>query len=120
MRPYHSRAIFAPQLLELEFPPLLGGQRAKRVTDDFTNIDVLDANRDWAVAFACDPQTQGGEGALAAGLKSRLWVAFPDEKELELTREEFMNSKFKVRAAGDAIFESYCILRLAPLALYLP
>ena len=67
------------RLIELEFPPLLGGSQAKRATDDFTNIDVLDANRNWAMELSPS----------LASLKKGLWIVLPDAKELELTRENF-------------------------------
>jgi hypothetical protein len=35
-----ARSAGAP-LMEIEFPPLLGGRLAKRSTDDYTNIEVV-------------------------------------------------------------------------------
>jgi len=40
------------KLLEIEFPPLIGGQKSKSQFDDFDNIQELDSNKDWTMQFA--------------------------------------------------------------------
>ena len=40
------------ELLEVEFPPLL---ETKTQFDDFSNVEVLDANRDFSVQLALEP-----------------------------------------------------------------
>ena len=60
---------------ELEFPPLLG---EKTAFDDVDNVQILDANRDWAAECLAP---------LAADLGAALWVAYPDRKELELAKD---------------------------------
>jgi len=66
--------------LEIEFPPLLGGQSSKSALDDYTNIDVLDANRDWTIEFIRD--------GLFSQFKEDVWVVFGDETELQLALDK--------------------------------
>lgn len=40
------------KLLEVEFPPLLGGEKSKSQFDDFDNIQELDRNKDWTMLLA--------------------------------------------------------------------
>jgi hypothetical protein len=40
------------ELLEVEFPPLLGGEKSKSQFDDFDNIQELDRNKDWTMLLA--------------------------------------------------------------------
>ena len=40
------------KLIELEFPPLLGGSQSKSQFDDFDNIQELDRNKDWTMLLA--------------------------------------------------------------------
>ena len=40
------------KLLEIEFPPLLGGYQSKSQFDDFDNIQELDKNKDWTMLLA--------------------------------------------------------------------
>ncbi|KAJ8600709.1 hypothetical protein CTAYLR_003919 [Chrysophaeum taylorii] len=68
-------------LLEIEFPPLLG---VRTEFEDVDNVQILDANRDWAVE-AC---------ASLSDLGSELWLAFPDRKELELAREAWPGTMY--------------------------
>ena len=67
---------------EVEFPPLLG---EKTQFDDVDNVQILDANRDWAMR-CLQP--------LAGDLKAALWLAFPDRKELELARAEWPGAAY--------------------------
>lgn len=69
---------------EVEFPPLLG---EKTAFDDVDNVQILDANRDWA-SECLTP--------LAADLGGKLWVAYPDRKELELAREAWPGAAYNV------------------------
>lgn len=69
------------QLLEVEFPPLLG---AKTQFDDFSNIEVLDANRDFALELV--PRL---------GMGSELWVCLLDEKERELALEAYPGAAYQ-------------------------
>ena len=39
-------------LLEIEFPPLIGGDKSKSQFDDFDNVQELDANKDWTMQLA--------------------------------------------------------------------
>ena len=79
------------QLLEFEFPPLLGGQKSKSQLDDFTNVDVLDRNRDNAMFFAAEMaselQDEGG-----------VWVVWMDETEKRLAVESFPGARFNKAA----------------------
>ena len=43
------------ELLEIEFPPLI---ESKGQFDDFSNVEVLDANRDFGVQLALEPEIQ--------------------------------------------------------------
>ena len=40
------------KLIEIEFPPLLGGSQSKSQFDDFDNIQELDKNKDWTMLLA--------------------------------------------------------------------
>jgi len=76
------------RLLEVEFPPLLGGNRAKRQTDDYSNVEVLDANRDWTMALSITSEM--------TLLGADLWVVFPDDTELEMALENFPGKSYRV------------------------
>eukprot|EP00629_Pelagomonadales_sp_RCC1024_P001309 CAMPEP_0119275312 /NCGR_PEP_ID=MMETSP1329-20130426/13592_1 /TAXON_ID=114041 /ORGANISM="Genus nov. species nov., Strain RCC1024" /LENGTH=302 /DNA_ID=CAMNT_0007275689 /DNA_START=63 /DNA_END=968 /DNA_ORIENTATION=- len=69
-------------LAEIEYPDLLG---EKTQFDDVDNVQILDANRDWAMT-AMAP--------LAGEIGKELWMAFPDRKELELARDEWPGERF--------------------------
>lgn len=62
--------------LEIEFPPLIGGDQSKNQFDDFDNIQELDKNKNWGMRFA--PMFSYGD---------KTWLVFPDLKECELARE---------------------------------
>ena len=47
----HRALADGKELLEVEFPPLL---ETKTQFDDFTNVEVLDANRDFCVLLQSD------------------------------------------------------------------
>ncbi len=76
-------------LLEVEFPPLLGGDKSKSQFDDFDNIQELDSNKDWTMQFAplffsSDMYANG-----------KTWLIFPDLKECELARKEWQGSRYQ-------------------------
>jgi hypothetical protein len=76
-------------LLELEFPPLLGGDKTKSQFDDFDNIQELDSNKDWTLQFAplfVDKSTYA---------KGKTWLIFPDIKECELARKEWQGQRYQ-------------------------
>ena len=66
------------ELMEVEFPPLL---ETKTQFDDFSNVEVLDANRDFGVQLATEPEIRG------VASDAQLWLCFADEGEAELARE---------------------------------
>ena len=68
------------ELLEIEFPPLL---EKKTQFDDYSNVEVLDANRDFAVQLALETSIQN----VVADDKAALWLCFADEGEAELAAE---------------------------------
>ncbi|KAJ1457054.1 hypothetical protein M885DRAFT_586875 [Pelagophyceae sp. CCMP2097] len=67
---------------EVEFPPLLG---TKTEFDDVDNVQILNANSDWAMELAAP---------LARELGESLWLAFADRKELEVAREAWPGRAF--------------------------
>jgi len=76
-------------LIELEFPPLIGGSQSKSQFDDFDNIQELDSNKDWTIQFAplfvINQEFSNG----------KLWLIFPDLKECELARKEWQGSRYQ-------------------------
>ena len=66
------------ELLEIEFPPLL---ETRTQFDDFSNVEELDANRDFGVQLALEPEI----AAMAPG--EQLWICFADDAEAQLARE---------------------------------
>lgn len=79
-------------LMELEFPPSVGGDRSKTQFDDLDNISELDSNRDWCVQFA---PTLKEKNLLLA---DEVWLIFPDDKETELAKREWKGTRY--RSAG--------------------
>lgn len=73
------------ELLEIEFPPLL---ETKTQFDDFSNVEVLDSNRDFAVQLATEPELR------QAATDAALWLCFADEGEAELAREAWPGAMF--------------------------
>ena len=53
----------------------------KNQFDDFSNVEVLDANRDFAVQLALEPELS------AAAPAASLWLCFADEGEAKLAKE---------------------------------
>ena len=70
------------ELMEVEFPPLL---ESKTQFDDFSNVEVLDANRDFGVQLALETQLT------TAAPDAALWLIFADDGEAELAREAVGN-----------------------------
>lgn len=77
------------RLIEIEFPPLIGGDKSKSQFDDFDNIQELDKNKDWTMLFAPmfldDPTFRDG----------KTWLVFPDLKECELARAEWAGARYR-------------------------
>lgn len=71
--------------LELEFPPLFGGDQSKTQFDDFDNVQELNANRDWCVQFL-------------PSLMMACWLLFPDDKECELAKQEWTGQRYRQAA----------------------
>ena len=74
------------ELLEIEFPPLL---ETKTQFDDFSNVEVLDANRDFAIQLAQEPEIQR-----AANEQAALWLCFADKGEAELAAEAWPGAMY--------------------------
>jgi len=81
----------ALQLLEIEFPPLLGGYSSKSQFDDFDNIEELESNKNWAIQFAPLFLTED-RSPFANG---KTWLIFPDLKECELGRKEWPGKRYQ-------------------------
>jgi hypothetical protein len=75
--------------VELEFPPLLGGDQSKSQFDDFDNIQELDKNKDWTMQFApmFHKQTEFKHG--------KTWLIFPDLKECEIAKKEWAGQRYQ-------------------------
>eukprot|EP00569_Conticribra_weissflogii_P003810 CAMPEP_0171333996 /NCGR_PEP_ID=MMETSP0878-20121228/4374_1 /TAXON_ID=67004 /ORGANISM="Thalassiosira weissflogii, Strain CCMP1336" /LENGTH=389 /DNA_ID=CAMNT_0011835025 /DNA_START=81 /DNA_END=1250 /DNA_ORIENTATION=+ len=77
------------KLLEIEFPPLLGGSQSKSQFDDFDNIQELDKNKDWTMLLA--PMFLGDKDFQ----KGKTWLVFPDLKECELAKKEWAGQRYQ-------------------------
>jgi len=75
------------ELLEVEFPPLL---ETKTQFDDYSNVEVLDANRDFGVQLALEPELRAAVGSDAA----KLWLCFADQGEADLAREAWPGAMY--------------------------
>mmetsp|Transcript_8867 Transcript_8867/g.19028 ORF Transcript_8867/g.19028 Transcript_8867/m.19028 type:complete len:376 (-) Transcript_8867:183-1310(-) len=82
--------------LEIEFPPLIGGDKSKSQYDDFDNIQELDKNKDWTMLFA--PMFLGKEAEYGGG---KTWLVFPDLKECEIARAEWAGSRYQTATFTD-------------------
>eukprot|EP00536_Pseudo-nitzschia_multiseries_P010271 jgi/Psemu1/297528/fgenesh1_pm.307_\ len=78
-----------PTVLELEFPPLIGGDQSKSQFDDFDNVQELNQNRDW-----CNKKSNEDK---------RVWFVLPDTKEVELCKEEWTGERYRQSAAFSSI-----------------
>ena len=72
--------------LELEFPPLAGGDQSKSQFDDFDNLSELDANRDWCAQLV---------PTLTKKTVKDVWFILPDDKECELTKQEWTGQRYR-------------------------
>lgn len=77
------------RLMEVEFPPLIGGDLSKSQFDDFDNIQELDKNKDWTILLAPYYANKKGYG------DGKTWLVFPDLKECEIARKEWQGSRYK-------------------------
>ncbi len=84
-----------PKLLELEFPPLLGGSKTKTQFDDFDNVQELDSNKDWTVQFAPMFITTNNNNNNSEYKDGKIWLIFPDVKECELARKEWQGGRYQ-------------------------
>jgi len=73
------------ELVEVEFPPLI---ETKSQFDDFSNVEELDANRDFGVQLALEPEIV----SVAPGEK--LWLCFADDGEAKLAREAWPGKRY--------------------------
>jgi hypothetical protein len=87
--------------LELEFPPLIGGDLSKTNFDDFDNVQELNANSDWCAQFL--PTLAG-----SAGSKRDIWFVLPDDKECELAKKEWTGQRFRKAAKFTSIRAATC------------
>lgn len=69
--------------MEVEFPPLLGGENSKTQFDDFDNVQELNQNQDWCVQLA--PML---------GV-TPTWMILPDLKECELAKEKWTGQIYR-------------------------
>lgn len=76
--------------LEIEFPPLLGGDTSKSQFDDFDNVQELDKNKDWTMLLA--PLFTSSETMYQNG---KTWLIFPDLKECELAKKEWTGQRYQ-------------------------
>jgi len=82
------------QLLEIEFPPLIGGSSSKSQFDDFDNVQELDSNKNWAIQFAPLFLTEDDNNARSPFANGKTWLIFPDLKECELARTEWPGKRY--------------------------
>lgn len=74
------------ELIEVEFPPLID---IKKVISDYSNVQVLDANRDFSMQLAIEPRIR------AVAPSTSLWVVFPDNNEVELARKAWPGQRYQ-------------------------
>jgi len=77
------------RLMEIEFPPLIGGSKSKNQFDDFDNVQELDGNKDWTMQFAPLFLTASEYG------DGRTWLVFPDLKECEIAKIEWAGARYR-------------------------
>ena len=70
--------------LEIDFPPLLGGDQSKTQFDDFDNVQELNKNRDWCIELLPTLTTTKPN-----------WFILPDLKEVELAKEEWGGQRYR-------------------------
>jgi hypothetical protein len=91
--------------LELDFPPLMGGDKSKTQFDDFDNLQELNANRDWCAQFL---PTLAGSGAGSTTSKRDIWFVLPDDKECELAKIEWTGQRYRQAAKFTSIRAATC------------
>jgi len=77
------------RLIEIEFPPLIGGEKSKNQFDDFDNIQELEKNKDWTMMFA--PMFMGDKEYC----DGKTWLVFPDLKECEIAKQEWTGARYR-------------------------
>lgn len=77
-------------MLEIEFPPLIGGDKSKSQFDDFDNVEELDKNKDWTIQLA--PMFLGEKDKYGNG---KVWLVFSDLKECEIARKEWQGQRYQ-------------------------
>lgn len=88
--------------LELEFPPLLGGDKSKTQFDDFDNVQELNQNRDWCVQLL--PSLDCIQTSWNKNNKNKkIWFVLPDLKEVELCKEEWTGQRYRQAASYTSI-----------------
>jgi len=87
-----------PVLMELEFPPLIGGEQSKTQFDDFDNVQELNQNRDWCVQWLPTLSNEAFNGN-----QKDIWFVLPDTKEVELCKEEWKGDLYRKAAAFSSI-----------------
>jgi len=103
-----------PTLLELEFPPLIGGERSKTQFDDFDNVQELEANRDWCVEWLptlaqsfntqlfIKDEDKNEKDDDSDRNEKKVWFILPDTKEVELCKEDWKGQRYR----NSALFTS--------------
>lgn len=89
--------------LEIEFPPLLGGDKSKSQFDDFDNVQELNMNRDWCVQLLPSLATSGAEAGTTGKAGGRIWFILPDLKEVELCKDEWKGQRYQQAASYTSI-----------------
>lgn len=79
-------------LLEIDFPPFVGGDQSKTQFDDYDNLQELDANRDWCVQVLPLLKTSRPK-----------WLVLPDDKEVELAVGEWKGQRYRAAASFTSI-----------------
>jgi hypothetical protein len=92
--------------LELEFPPLIGGDLSKTNFDDFDNVQELNANSDFCAQFL--PTLAGSGAGSSTGSKRDIWFVLPDDKECELAKTEWTGQRFRKAAKFTSIRAATC------------
>lgn len=84
--------------LEIEFPPLLGGDKSKTQFDDFDNVQELNKNRDWCIELLPSLASK-----IVQDKESSIWFILPDLKEVELAKEEWVGQRYRQAATFTSI-----------------
>jgi len=79
--------------MEIEFPPLLGGDKSKTQFDDFDSVQELEKNQDWTIQWT--PML---------GIKPT-WLIFPDLKECEVAKDKWTGQRYRQAGVFTSIEE---------------